>query len=133
MIRFRPHHFLCALGFQGKGYSDSFTANMARLVQGTLRAPGGDATLIEVIGATDDICAPCPKRRGTLCTAQDKIARLDAAHAQALGLQPGDRLTWGTAQARMKSLPADIHDQICTGCEWKELGFCAAALHVLQS
>ena len=133
MIRFRPHHFLCALGFQGKGYSDGFTANMARLVEGRLRAPDGDATEIEVIGVTDDICAPCPKRRGTLCTSQVKIARLDAAHASALALRPGDRLTWGDAQARMKSLPADIHERICAGCEWKSLGLCAAALHRLQA
>lgn len=132
-LQFRPHHFLCALGFQGKGYSDSFIANMARLVEDTLRAPSGGATVIEVVGATDDICAPCPKRRGTRCTSQDKIARLDAAHAKALALRPGDRLTWGAAQARMKTLPPDIHDRICAGCDWKELGLCAAALYELQT
>lgn len=133
MIRFRPHHFLCALGFQGKGYSDAFTANMAQIVDGTLRAPDGDATRIEVIGQTDDICTPCPKRRGMRCTSQAKITRLDTAHAKALDLRPGDIVTWGAAQARMKSLPPDIHDQICIGCQWKALGLCAKALHQLQS
>lgn len=132
-LRFRPHHFLCALGFRGKGYSDAFTANMARIIVDGLRAPGGEATEIEVIGQTDDICAPCPKRRDMLCTSQDKIARLDAAHAEALSLRPGDRLTWEAARARMKSLPVDIHDQICDGCDWKDLGLCAEALHKLHS
>ena len=38
-IRFRPHHFLCSLGFEGKGYSEAFTANMTGIVMGRLRAP----------------------------------------------------------------------------------------------
>ena len=98
-VTFRPHHFLCSLGFQGKGYSDAFTANMSGIVIDRLRAPGGDDTVIEVTGATDDICAPCPKRRDTLCTEQDKIAALDRRHARALGLFVGSTLTWGRSQA----------------------------------
>ena len=93
MLRFRPHHFLCALGYRGEGYSDGFTANMTWIVTDGLKAPGGDATEIEVIGATDDICAPCPKRRGDLCSDQAKIARLDLQHSKVLGLRPGDWLT----------------------------------------
>jgi hypothetical protein len=72
-LRFRPHHFLCAQGFKGEGYSDSFTANMTRIVRDGLRAPRGDSTEIEVVGTLDDICAPCPKRRGNLCQSQTKI------------------------------------------------------------
>mgnify|MGYP003549100712 CR=1 FL=1 len=52
-VRYRPHHFLCSLGFQGKGYSDGFTANMSAIVMGRLRADGGDETVIEVMGALD--------------------------------------------------------------------------------
>ena len=45
MLSFRPHHFLCTLGFEGKGYSDAFTRNMAEIAD-ALRARGavGDAT-----------------------------------------------------------------------------------------
>ncbi len=43
----RPHHFLCALGFAGKGYCDSFTASMAAIMDRS-RAPGGGAVQIEV-------------------------------------------------------------------------------------
>src|SRR5690606_1758909 len=101
-IRYRPHHFLCSLGFEGKGYSPAFTANMDAIVMGRLRAEGGDATTIEVTGATDDICAPCPKRRGRLCTNEAKIRVLDRAHAAALRLKPRERLTWGEARARIR-------------------------------
>lgn len=134
VITFRPHHFLCSLGFQGKGYSDGFTANMAQIVDGTLRATDGDDTLIEVTGATDDICAPCPKRRGTLCTEQAKIAALDARHARALGLFVGSRLSWGDAKRRIvKRVPPGSLETLCTGCQWLELGLCEKALSDLHA
>jgi hypothetical protein len=128
-VKFRPHHFLCALGFVGKGYSDRFTANMTAIVEGRLRAPGGEGTPIEVVGRLDDICAPCPRRAGSGCSVQEKIDRLDAAHAAALGLTAGDRLTWGAAQSRIRARvrPGDLA-RLCTGCEWLELGLCEAAL-----
>ena len=134
IVRYRPHHFLCSLGFQGKGYSDAFTANMSAIVIGRLRANGGDDTLIEVTPATDDICAPCPKRRGALCTSQDKIAALDAAHAEALHLTPGDRLTWGEAQARiLANVPPGSLKTLCQGCEWEPYGMCEEALAGLHA
>jgi len=132
-LQLRPHHFLCALGYRGVGYSDGFTANMTAIVTDGLKSRDGDATEIEVIGATDDICAPCPKRRGDLCTDQAKISALDLAHSKALGVRPGDRLTWGQAKARIRSLvqPGDLSG-ICTGCQWLELGYCEASLKNLH-
>ncbi|SEM09055.1 hypothetical protein SAMN05443999_112105 [Roseovarius azorensis] len=133
-LRFRPHHFLCALGFAGKGYSDVFTANLVHIVVDRLRAEGGDQTLVEVVDAADDICAPCPKRRGLLCETQDRIVTLDARHALALGLCAGDRLTWGAAQVRMKSsVPPGSLATLCAGCQWLDLGLCEAALLRLHS
>jgi hypothetical protein len=128
-IRFRPHHFLCALGYEGRGYSPAFTANMTEIVMGRLRAPGGEAEEIEVTEGFDAICAPCPKNRGHACEVQAKIERLDDAHAGALGLKPGDRLTWGEAQARIRAAvePGGLA-RICAGCEWLPLGLCEAAL-----
>lgn len=131
-LRFRPHHFLCSLGFEGKGYSDRFTENMSRIVLGRLRAPDGGRTLIEVTGATDAICAPCPRRRGNHCTEQVQIAALDARHAARLGLSPGDRLSWAEAQERIRRRvrPDDL-DRLCHGCGWLPLGLCKAAVGAL--
>lgn len=132
-IRYRPHHFLCSLGFEGKGYSEGFTANMTAIVMGRLRAEGGDATVIEVTGATDDICAPCPKRRGRLCTNQDKIKTLDRAHAAALRLEPRESLTWREAKVRIRAhvAPGSLKT-LCAGCEWEAYGMCEAALRRLH-
>lgn len=133
-VRFRPHHFLCALGFQGRGYTPAFTANMAAIVTGRLRAPGGDGTVIEVVAGLDAVCAPCPRNAGDACTHQPKIDRLDAAHAAALALAPGLRLTWGEARARIRD---NVHPGhlavICAGCEWHAFGMCEAALARLHN
>ena len=133
-LRYRPHHFLCSLGFEGKGYSPDFTANMTAIVMGQLRAEGGDATVIGVTGATDDICAPCPKRRGRLCTNEAKIRTLDRAHAAALRLTPREVLTWGQAKARIRAhVPPGSLKILCAGCEWEKYGMCEAALSRLHN
>ena len=133
-VRFRPHHFLCSLGYEGKGYSDGFTENMTSIVMGRLRAAEGDNTPIRVVGAADDICAPCPKRRGTLCTTQDKIKTLDRAHAAALKLKPHEELTWGEAKARIRAaVPPGTLKTLCAGCEWEPYGMCEAALARLHA
>ncbi len=132
-IKFRPHHFLCSLGFQGKGYSDGFTANMSAIVVDRLRATGGDNEQIQVVGATDDICTPCPKRRGTLCENQEKIATLDYRHARALKLFVGSELSWAEAKRRiLKRVPPGSLSTLCAGCQWLELGLCEAALTALH-
>jgi hypothetical protein len=128
-VRLRPHHVLCALGFEGRGYSDGFTANMAAIVDGRLRAPGGGATEIVITAAADAICAPCPKRRGAGCVEQPKIDALDARHGAALGLAPGDRLTWAEALDRVRARvrPGDLA-RLCAGCSWLAGGMCEDAL-----
>ncbi|QDY70224.1 DUF1284 domain-containing protein [Qingshengfaniella alkalisoli] len=94
----------------------------------------GDETVIEVAPAADDICGPCPKRRGMLCTKQTKIEGLDRAHLDALGLKIGDRLTWAQAKSRIRErvLPGDLSG-LCNGCEWLKLGLCEAALEELHA
>lgn len=131
-IKFRPHHFLCSLGFAGKGYSDEFVANYSRIVE-QLRGPLGDETKLKVVEQTDSVCAPCPHRRGTLCETQEKIEILDKAHAEILNLVPGEILTWGEAKQRIKNhMTLEKFDQACAPCSWKQLGVCQEALEKLQ-
>jgi hypothetical protein len=132
-LRFRPHHFLCALGYEGKGYSDAFTANMTSIVADGLRTEDGQFTEIEVTHRTDAICAPCPKRRGAFCTAEPKIRALDNRHARALSLRAGDVLTWAEAQVRIKErIKPETLDDICKGCRWLPMGMCKSAVARLR-
>lgn len=124
MLRFRPHHFLCTLSFQGKGYSPVFTENYQNICDQLQ-----DCTEIEVVEGADSICKPCPHRRGSLCATQEKIERLDQAHAQVLGLKGGDRLTWGEAKERLRQrMSIATHLKVCQGCEWLDQGHCRKAL-----
>lgn len=127
-IKFRPHHFLCAIGFQGKGYSPEFVSNFSQIIA-ILNGPNGDETQIEVTDITDSICDPCPLKRETLCTTQEKIQALDNNHAHILGVAAGDTLTWGEAKQRIveKMNLAEFH-KACASCSWKSLGVCEQSL-----
>lgn len=132
-LRFRPHHFLCALGYQGKGYSDAFTDNMSAIVMERLRSANGGKTFIKVTNRADSICTPCPHKRGFSCANAAKINVLDRYHAAALGLNPGDLLTWDEAKSRILArVPPGSLSTICASCQWLELGLCEAALTKLH-
>jgi soluble lytic murein transglycosylase-like protein len=131
-VQFRPHHFLCTVGFRGKGYSDSFVENYQEIAD-HLRGPDGDNQEIQVVEETDSICAPCPNRREKLCTAQEKIESLDRRHAEALGVGEGDVLTWKEAKQRIKkNVDFETFERICDGCQWKDLGVCRESLAELR-
>jgi hypothetical protein len=133
MLTFRPHHFLCTLGFRGLGYSPAFVDNFKSIVE-ELNAPSGDSTLIQVVKGSDAICAPCPHRKQQLCHYQAKIQQLDQAHGQALGVSPGDQLTWGEAKDRIaKQITICKFHHICAQCSWRALGVCMQALSELHA
>jgi uncharacterized protein len=125
-IFFRPHHFLCALCFEGKGYSPAFVANFSRILQQLRDEP--DAS-IQVTSHTDSICAPCPHRSGLTCANEAKINRLDQAHAAALQVEAETVLTWQEAKDRIKKyINLETFHRICLDCEWKSLGICERVL-----
>ncbi len=131
LIKFRPHHFLCALGFQGKGYSPKFVENFGEITA-QLNSTHGDQTPIDVVAQTDDICQPCPHRRNLSCETQDKIDKLDQAHASALNIKTGDVLTWQKAKQLIKeNINVSNFQTLCAPCEWQKLGICENALQQL--
>ena len=128
-VRLRHHHVLCSLGFEGKGYDSAFIANMANIVFGQLMAPGGENSQVHITLEADSFCAPCPHRIGLGCASQHDIARLDAAHSQALDLRAGDTLSWGECVERVRArITPDDLDDICEGCQWLPLGMCKTAV-----
>lgn len=133
-FRFRPHHFLCTLGFEGKGYSDEFVRGF-QLIADHLRKRGieGDETQIEVVESTDSICQPCPNRQGSLCATEEKIRALDEAHMKVLDIRDGDVLTWGEAKKKLaEKMTVEAHHKACAPCAWRSLGLCEAALRKLH-
>lgn len=132
MLKFRPHHFLCTLAFEGKGYSDEFVRNFSEIAT-RLRSPVGNETEIQVVDAADSICSPCPNREGVGCAAGQKISQLDSDHALILGLKPGDQLTWGEAKKLLaQKMQLEDFNRACAPCSWKSMGICEGALKKLR-
>lgn len=127
-VTFRPHHFLCTLCFKGKGYSPTFIANYKEIYQ-NLHKEKGEHTPIKVVSHTDSICSPCPHKRDLTCAAQEKINKLDDAHAAVLEINAGDVLTWQQGKQRIKEkMTLEKFHTICAPCEWKKYGICEETL-----
>ncbi|OJW47573.1 MAG: hypothetical protein BGO67_04295 [Alphaproteobacteria bacterium 41-28] len=128
---FRPHHFLCTLGFQGMGYSPEFIENYTHIVEAL---QDNEELLIEVVAGADSICTACPHQGGGVCRTEDKIRGLDDRHAQVLGIVPGDVLSWKMGKNRLKeNMTLDAFHKACEGCQWKSSGVCEEALQKLHN
>lgn len=129
-VSFRPHHFLCTLGFQGVGYSPEFVQNYCHIVKALHE---NEELSIEVVPHVDSICDSCPHNERGLCKMEDKIQGLDARHAQVLGIAHGDILTWKEGKKRLKDkMTLEAFHRACTGCQWKDWGVCETALLKLR-
>ena len=130
-ISLKPHHFLCSLGFEGKGYSPEFVQNFWNIVHRLRSVDAGSSEdfEIEIQAGADSICQPCPNRRGNSCEKQEMIEKLDSAHSQVLGLVPSEKITWTRAKEKIaeRMSISDFHSA-CEPCGWKKMGVCEAAL-----
>lgn len=128
---FRPHHFLCTLGFQGKGYSPRFIENYEKIAE-TLQK--NEEISIEVVSSGDSICRACPHQEDEGCDREEKIQLLDQRHSQILDIKPGDRLSWRKGKELLKTyMTVEAFHQACVGCLWKPLGICEKALKDLHT
>jgi hypothetical protein len=123
LVKFRPHHFLCAFCFEGKGYSPAFVKNFYQVLTQVQNV------IIEVVEGLDDICQPCPNHAQSICRSQQTVQALDHAHANILQLKPADQLTWSQAVEKIKQhMTVEKFHLACQNCNWKKLGVCEAKL-----
>ncbi len=130
-LSFRPHHFLCTLGFQGKGYSPGFIKNYTQIVEAL---QDNEELPIEVVVNTDSVCKACPHHKEGECISEEKIQSLDARHSQVLGIYPGNVLSWREGKECLKEkMTLESFHRVCADCQWKAMGVCEDALKKLQS
>lgn len=117
MICLRPHHLLCCLFYEGKGYNETFIENM-NLVQERLNHESIQLTL-----GCDAICTVCPNQIDeNSCLTQDKVLALDKKVLEQFPLQTGKLYDYSTLQAIVrKRLDRSLFDSICNQCEWYNL------------
>ncbi len=128
LFYFRPHHFLCAICFQGKGYSSAFINNFQNIMK-VLQSSEGDPTKIKVVGGVDDICKACPERENAACTKQNKVMCFDNLHGEAFDIKIGMILTWQEAKTKISNcITQKKFHKICESCAWKKLGICESVI-----
>ena len=134
-LRIRAHHLLCILGFRGLGYSHEFVQKMGKVAE-QLQS---NATLpITLLAECDVICASCLHNKDNKCRkkpdSESKVRAKDLEVLRRLGLDTEAQMPVGKAWTRLKEKVAvkDIAD-ICQGCEWLELGYCAEGLERLRA
>ena len=112
----RPHHALCTAFFEGKGYSDDFTAHMTEVIA-SLEA---DDPTLTVTAAPDTICSHCPNLRGEQCSGV-KADRYDAAVMGMCGLREGSTLKWSELKSlvRGRIIGAGRLSEVCGDCKWQ--------------
>lgn len=132
LIQFRPHHFMCTIGFQGMGYSPKFINNYQKIIIKITKNPN---TLINIVKKQDDICNACPHLRvKTGCISASKVDAIDARHMELLGFEYNEVISWNSAKQIIKTrMTTEKFEYACNGCEWKSFGICIKALQNLHS
>jgi len=129
-ISLRPHHLLCIQGFRGQGYSPSFVANMARLIDRLEAEPDQE---IQIVTSADDVCVACPHLDDGDCVRpEQKVDEIDGRVLDQLGIADGDKLSWSTVlQIIDKKVQSSALGTICDGCRWVDLNYCTNGLEEL--
>ena len=101
--------------FEGKGYSDSFTANMTEKKMLLEKDP-----LVRIVDHVDEICRVCPHNIDGVCSSLGKVAKYDSEVLERCGIKSGTELRW-------KEFSKLVHDniigakklsEVCGGCQW---------------
>lgn len=114
----RPHHALCALFFEGKGYDQTFIENMASFLSDPNR-------LVQISSNCDVLCQACPHFAAGICEDEDKASRFDQSVLE-LTLPLADttrpiplhRLCQVAHEAILKQ---GLLSAVCGECEWSAL------------
>lgn len=117
MWSIRPHHGLCTLFFEGKGYSEAFTARMWEIIHQAEQ--GGELCLTS---RADEICENCPNRQGDHCTGGSAMV-YDERVLSLTGLREGEVITVHQLQQAVKEkiLRPGKLEEVCGGCQWAEI------------
>jgi len=145
IFRLRAHHGMCLAYFEGKGYSDTFTAHMGQ-IRAQLEAD--PEQIVEWVTQTDVICGACPNNVDGVCSSAEKVERYDRVVMRALrqALQQDEKeaaqgdiyppentgnnactkplkMTYAAFSKRVREhiLIAGKRSEICGDCQWNEI------------
>ena len=129
MLKLRPHHLLCILGFRGLGYSERFVENLRKVKDRYFQGEN-----VEIVKGCDDICIECPFQSKGMCKLYGNgVLEIDREVAALLKLHFGDKLNSLDLLRRIaKLVDVDDMEKLCKGCPWKRLRYCIEGLLELK-
>lgn len=120
VFKFRPHHLVCNLCFQGKGYSTKFVENFSAI--NLALAANLSAKNIRIVDGVDDICSCCPKNKAGTCTDENLVSILDDSYRALLHLATNEIISLQDVQAKIKQQLSISHfHTTCGECSWMPL------------
>ena len=119
MIRLRAHHGMCLYYFKGKGYSNSFVANILRYKE----LLENDDPTIDLTTATDDLCSECPHNHEQICASAGKVLNYDKCVLDFCNLHVGDRISYRNFSTLVEKRIVEPGNRpgICGDCQWSDL------------
>lgn len=116
-IKLRPHHCLCIGFFEGKGYSDEFTANMTKVI----RFLEKENPVVTLTCGFDEICSCCPNAVSGICGTDDKVQRYDSKLLEFIFASSGDRMLWSDflSLVRRNIVDEKSVSDVCGDCKWQ--------------
>ncbi len=114
----RPHHALCVLFFEGKGYSQEFVENMTAFVS----EPN---IMLQLTTRCDTLCQACPHNQNGYCEDEAKVSLFDqrTLDLAGAGLETDQPIP-------LRKLCQQVYDailqqgflaEVCGECEWAAL------------
>ena len=114
----RPHHALCALFFEGKGYSQAFVENMTAFV-------ADPQQILQITTGCDVLCQACPHNVNDQCEDEAKVSLFDQRIVNLAGVLFQDShptsLNALCQNAYEEILQQGHLAEVCGECEWARL------------
>ena len=115
----RGHHLLCLKGFQGYGYDEEFTENMAFI---NSKRKLKDTT-VQLTSSPDDICSACPNLKDGICENQSQNEMIVSMDREVLKkLDPAKEYNSIELFNKIDTIfnSKESVGEICFGCKWSE-------------
>jgi uncharacterized protein len=120
-IQLRAHHVLCLQGFQGYGYSETFTEYMSQLKKKFLKNP---SIFLEIVNSPDSICKHCPYYSNGKCNidsySENRIRAMDDLILEILKMEDGSIIIWEDIKFLTSKLTKEEVEHICESCSWMD-------------
>jgi hypothetical protein len=114
----RPHHALCVLFFEGKGYSQAFIENMTAFLADPNRK-------CQITAGCDILCRACPNNSDGYCRDEVKVSLFDQrtlSHTSAIFQANQPIPLYELCQSAFDAiLQQGLLVEVCGECEWAAL------------